>query len=163
MGSSGGGNPGMAPQGGVPIAGQSPRFGGGADGLRQQLAGLMGGGGGAPWPGNPAPSQASLPGARLATPPASGGATPAQLAMPEGAAGHGRGWMGYSGTGTGDWNYATQGQSGNVPGQYNYAGFNVAHPVGADPAYGQVSAASMPGQAGYLAKPVGAQGGFLPK
>ena len=99
----------------------------------------------------------------LARPAASGAPTPAQLAMPTGAAGSGGGWMGYNGTGTGAWNYATQGQSGNVPGQYNYAGFNVSHGVGDDPAKGQVSAASMPGQVGYLAKPTGAQGGFLPK
>ena len=150
---------------GVPIAGQDRSFGGAPEGLRQQLAGLMGrGGGGMPWPGNPAPPQAPLPGPRLPAPPASGAATPAQLAMPAGAAGHGPGWMGYSGTGTGDWNYATQGYGGgNKPGEYNYAGFNVSHGVGDDPAKGQVSALSMPGQVGYLAKPVGAQGGFLPK
>ena len=151
--------------GGVPIAGQSS-FGGDAGGMRQQLAGLMGGGGGAfPYgnPGNPPPPQTPLPGASLAQPPASGGATAAQLAMPTGAPGTPRGsdLMGYTGTGTGDWNYATQGQGSTSP--YNYAGFNVSHGVGDAPNKGQVSAASMPGQAGYLAKPTGGQGGFLPK
>jgi hypothetical protein len=158
MGSSSGGNPGMASQGGVPIAGQSPRFGGNAGAMRQQLAGLLGGGGG--MPGNPAPPQIASPGPTLARP-AMGAATPAQLAMPTGAPGHGGGWMGYSGTGTGDWNYATQGHGGTGP--YNYAGFNVSHGVGDDPAKGQVSSLSLPGTAGMLARPAGPQMGFLPR